>query len=280
MYGGLRTGEEAMVGFIVGHQYTREHVAEIIGLPEPQRSGGAWMTGYSDWNGSTYIFTNIGVAGRTGHDYANRWDGKSLIWYGKTRAHRGQPQIDRMLSNAQPVHIFWRAEDRSPFTYAGDATALEADDDTPVRVIWGLESYRPGAKISPNDRCEPKWRRGPPPAHGNIQIERVDGPADFYLLRLTGKVDAILDVPAGYSVIKVGMSNNVERRLRELNAGFPPGSKMGWQKIASRHFGDSNLAWQYEGRKLEHLRLGGYWQGGEFAVVPKSVLLKLLKMEE
>jgi hypothetical protein len=125
--------------FIVGELYSRENVAERISLPIDKRKGGDWATGYSEWNGAAYIFANIGSAGRTGHDYPNQWEGKNLIWSGKTRSSPGQPQIERLITNTQPVHIFWRAADREAFAYAGQAKAIAVHGDQPVRVTWSFE---------------------------------------------------------------------------------------------------------------------------------------------
>jgi putative restriction endonuclease len=63
--------------FEVGVQYTRAEVQEELSVPESRR-GGDWDTGYTSYNGALYIFCNIGSAGRTGHDYPNRWDGEQL----------------------------------------------------------------------------------------------------------------------------------------------------------------------------------------------------------
>jgi hypothetical protein len=124
------------VSFEVGELYSRDDVAERVGLPLDRRKGGDWATGYSEWDGAAYIFANVGVAGRTGHDYANHWDGDVLTWSGKNNSSRGQARIERIISNIQPVHIFWREADRQPFTYAGPATAIGVRGDRPVEVTW------------------------------------------------------------------------------------------------------------------------------------------------
>lgn len=64
------------------------------------------------------------------------FDGPDLIWRGKTTSHRRQPTILRMTSAAAEVHVFWRANERDPFTYAGLGKAVEVTDETPVRVRW------------------------------------------------------------------------------------------------------------------------------------------------
>lgn len=263
--------------FTIGEHYSREEVAEVIGLPANLREGGTWMTGYSEWQGSAYVFTNVGIAGRTGHDYANRWVGKELIWFGKTISRRGQPQIDRMISNTIPVHVFWRGKDRAPFTYAGNATAVEASGDKPVQVIWAFPNTAPGRVVAAAEQSEPKWRRGPPPTAGTSKLTKADGATDVYVMRLEGPVEAFLDIPEGHAVIKVGMSNNVQRRLDELNCGFPPGSAIKWRLVDKRTLADGNSAWEFEGVCLEGLRLRGEWIGGEFAVVCEALLKTLLR---
>lgn len=66
------------------------------------------------------------------------------------------------------------------------------------------------------------------------------------------------------------------RRLKELNPGFPPGSKTSWMLPNSRIMLDATQAWTLEGGKLEQLRREGYWIGGEFAVVPEHRVQTLL----
>lgn len=70
------------MNFDVGTQYTRAHILDILGVPEGRR-GGDWATGYTRFTDELYVFCNVGSAGRTGHDYPNRWDGKQLIWSAK-----------------------------------------------------------------------------------------------------------------------------------------------------------------------------------------------------
>jgi len=260
--------------FKVGEQYTRDQVATQIDMPV-ERRGGAWDTGYDEWAGQAFIFANVGVAGRTGHDYRNRWDGKELVWFGKTNARRGQPQIDRLISNGIDVHVFWRGADRSPFTYAGRGTAVAATNDMPVEVTWSFERNDPPVGAGLQDRS-PTWRRGPPPVSGEAIVVRQTGETHVYLLRLEGPVAAFVDHPPAHSVIKIGMSGNVERRVAELNAGFPPGSKVRWAAVRTRKFDAARPAWELEGRHLEALRKDGRWIGGEFAVVPDAMMEELL----
>lgn len=257
--------------FEVGTLYSREAVAELIGMPVERRKG-PWLTGYDEWNGQAFIFANVGIAGRTGHNYPNMWAGKNLIWWGRTGSSRGQPQIDRLISNESDVHIFWRADDRSDFTYAGPGEAVAASDGMPVQVIWSFEGKKALSGRGDAFAESPVWRRGPPPITGEISYARGDGETDVYLLRLIGPVDALLDVAPGFAVIKIGMSRDVHRRIRELNAGFPPGSRVAWSLAQVRRFANGTEAWKVEGKHLEAMRKGGVWIGGEFGLVSEEDL--------
>jgi hypothetical protein len=121
--------------FKVGEKYTRAQVASKVALP-PKLQGGNWNTGYRVWGGQVYVFCNVGTAGRTGHDYDNRWVENQLEWYGKTGTHRHQPLIKKMISGELEVHVFWRSKDSEPFTYAGVGRADEVSDSKPVRLRW------------------------------------------------------------------------------------------------------------------------------------------------
>ena len=130
------------------------------------------MTGYDEWNGEYFVFCNIGIAGRSGHDYANRWDGKELVWFAKGRNRLGQREIEELVSGEFPVHLFWRAADRAPFAYAGIAHAAEVYDESPVRIVWAFDDVdrlvRPNLNVPPTAcvpsragaRCRSTHRRG------------------------------------------------------------------------------------------------------------------------
>lgn len=48
-----------------------------------ERQKGNWNTGYNEYEGQVFIFVNINVAGRTGHDYKNKLSDNMLEWYSK-----------------------------------------------------------------------------------------------------------------------------------------------------------------------------------------------------
>lgn len=262
--------------FVVGEHYTRDQIADLISMPQ-ERRGGAWDTGYDEWAGEVLIFANVGVPGRTGHDYGNQWDGPNLIWYGKTNSRRGQPQIDRIISNTVPVHVFWRGADRSPFTYAGMGTALSASGEQPVQVVWSFDTALVRRPVeAPEPPSGAAWRRGPPPTAGKVVVTRSSGPTEVYLMVLHDPLGAMLDVPEDHVVIKVGMSNDVGRRLAELNVGFPRGSKIHWTVDHSKTHADGQAAFDVESACLERLRRDRQWLSGEFAIVPRSVVETLV----
>ncbi|WP_331373239.1 HNH endonuclease [Sinorhizobium chiapasense] len=118
-----------------GLLFTRATVQEALQVPDDLR-GGDWDTGYTQYQDEFFIFCNIGVAGRTGHDYDNYWDGETLVWRAKRGTNVSQPQIARLASERYPVHIFYRYEDRAPFVYAGQGRVTQVLDTQPVTIHW------------------------------------------------------------------------------------------------------------------------------------------------
>ena len=63
-----------MLTFTVGQTYSRADVKEHAGVGRDTQ-GGQWVAGIVEHDGEFLIFANVGVPGRTGHDYPNRWEG-------------------------------------------------------------------------------------------------------------------------------------------------------------------------------------------------------------
>jgi hypothetical protein len=262
-----------MTNFTVGADYTREQVAERVGMPEVRRRGN-WDTGWDTYGNEHFIFCNIGIPGRTGHQYANRWQNGRLIWSAKRGTRLGQAQVNSLLSGTVPVHIFWRGRSRAPFTYAGLAIAEAAQDVSPVEVTWLLEADR---LLSPEVIDVPLWKRGPPPWTGEYALYKQDGPTSVYLMALDGASRAIFPgIPDGSVVAKIGMSNDPLRRLIELNGGFPPGCILKWKLIRTRKYPSGREAYLAEGELLEHFRSRQRWIGNEFVWADGDDLKKLL----
>ena len=127
--------DRAAYPFQVGSGYHRKDVFRIIGLPS-EPTGGNWFTGYNANGDDWFIFCGVGTGGRTGHDYGNHFDGDRLVWYAKTNTNLQQPSIQKLIEPAGNIYIFFREEDRDPFTFAGIGMAAEVFDETPVKIIW------------------------------------------------------------------------------------------------------------------------------------------------
>ena len=122
--------------FTVGAEYQRRAIKEQVGAGKATEKGGPWDTGLASFKGAHFIFCNVGVAGKTGHNYGNFWAGDDLDWSGATTSHKDQPSIRAIGAPGAEVHVFYRNDSADPFTYAGLGTAVDVSDDKPVRVLW------------------------------------------------------------------------------------------------------------------------------------------------
>lgn len=128
-------------GFVVSEKYTKADIYRICKIPLEKQKGN-WNTGYTNYQGDWFIFCNVGVPGRTGHNYGNRFVGDDLVWFGKTASHVGQESVHSLLHPVGHVFIFYREGDRDPFTFAGMAKAKSHKATTPVEITW---SFAPSA---------------------------------------------------------------------------------------------------------------------------------------
>ncbi|MDC8010992.1 DUF3427 domain-containing protein [Tahibacter soli] len=124
--------------FAVGGSYSKKDIYALCNVPR-ERQGGPWHTGYAEFQGVWFLFCNVGDVARTGHDYGDRFEGDVLQWYGKTGSRPNHPSIRALLDPATPVLIFYRANNRDPFTYRGRARAVSSDGSDPVRVVWAFD---------------------------------------------------------------------------------------------------------------------------------------------
>lgn len=271
--------------FRVRGEYTRNQVADLISLPQSHRKGGSWNTGYMRWQDAFFIFCNIDTPGRTGHDYANHWNGNLLNWSGKTASNLRQPLIQAMISGRYPVHLFWRRDDRAPFRYAGLASPYDIQDTTPVRITWAFDSAvdhdsaleqhptPPSPAAVVREPPPPVFRHGPVPFIGERTFKVTDAETCVYVMRLAGPLGAVFpDLAPNHAVIKVGRSNNVSRRCRELNNGFPYGCLLSWVVEETHIYPTVNEADTAERNLHILLEKHGYWISGEFFAVPETLL--------
>ncbi|WLR60154.1 DUF3427 domain-containing protein [Guptibacillus hwajinpoensis] len=126
------------IPFEVSKTYTRKNIYETINVPINQQ-GGNWNTGYTKFNGDKYIFANINSAGRTGHNYDNKFIGDDFEWFGKRHHPITTPSIQSMINPDGNVYIFTREDSNNPnFTYQGNARVKEFESTQPVKIIWAF----------------------------------------------------------------------------------------------------------------------------------------------
>lgn len=125
--------------FKVGKQYSKNDIYRICDVPATERKG-KWNTGYTQHRGDFFIFCNIGVPGKTGHDHPNRFEGRNLDWSAKKGAHLGQKLIREMVAPGARVHVFHRHDNNGPWTFAGLGEAVRITNSRPVGVLWGFQS--------------------------------------------------------------------------------------------------------------------------------------------
>lgn len=113
-----------------GAQYSRDEIASLARPEEPPK-GGNWTTGYARIGNELYVFMNMGVPGRTGHDFDNHYDEKSqtLIWFGKPGTHSTQPLFKKLMSEELKPLFFARWNQSAPFTFLGTGSVISFEDD-------------------------------------------------------------------------------------------------------------------------------------------------------
>ncbi|MBE3023088.1 hypothetical protein [Janthinobacterium sp. GW458P] len=169
----------SIYSFQLNQQYNRSEIRAAVGL-DPKSKGGSIDTGYVQLNGADFVFCTVGGTSRTGHNYNNYFEGKDLIWRGKTNSHIHQPTIERMTGADAEVHVFWRVGDRDPFTYAGLGKAAAVWDETPVRVRWRFSADQGLVKLLRSSKRLPAIelkKIGQDHVHQAVQLIR-DGSAE------------------------------------------------------------------------------------------------------
>lgn len=145
--------------FKKGSQYTRKEVGWIL-LPETGRpKGGSWDTGYVTVGEKLIIFMNIGVPGKTEHDFDNDFDEESglITWFGKPKTHSRQPLFIKLLNKELTPYFFARWDNNDPkFTYLGIGSVVKYDDDAEtesgIKAIKLLLSVNDAEYILPSSK--------------------------------------------------------------------------------------------------------------------------------
>ena len=126
----------ATVFFKKGAKYTRKEIGWIL-LPEAGRpSGGDWDTGYVRVGNRLIVFMNIGVPGRTQHDFDNDFDESSslITWFGKAGTNSKQPTFQKLLRGELEPHFFARWDNQDPqFVYLGTGKIVRLEDGARTR---------------------------------------------------------------------------------------------------------------------------------------------------
>lgn len=158
---GVKMQAETKYNFIVGRTYQRKDVYRVLGIPETTK-GGNWDTGYNKYKDDWFIFCNIGVAGRTGHEYNNQFVGDELAWLGKNHSKLENPSIKSLIAPVGKVYIFTRKSNKAPFMYAGIGKAKSVEDTSPVRIVWEfVDEHEFSPVVLPEEVLEvQKYREG------------------------------------------------------------------------------------------------------------------------
>lgn len=112
-----------------------------------------------------------------------------------------------------------------------------------------------------------KPAQGIPPSLGVRAATYHDGDNILYLMTLEGGAEVLLGRTGphiGKALAKVGRSNNLKRRLGEINSGFPETAIFRWKAVAQQVFPDASTAHRYETELKELLHARFTSQGGEF----------------
>ncbi|QSQ19294.1 HNH endonuclease [Pyxidicoccus parkwayensis] len=169
--------------FDIGARYSRSDVRRLLGDKQWQDQGGKWATGYVRSDGRYIIFANIETAGRTGHDYSNRWDeqAQELEWSGKPGARVGQPLIDGMLAASGQVLLFTRHDSRELFVFRGCGVAKSIQNTASVRVTWAIAKARTTNVPELEQLSKEAQRRGQAvPPTGNMTPQRRTTTTDAF----------------------------------------------------------------------------------------------------
>jgi len=133
-----------------GVAYKRDEIA-VIARPDNPPRGGDWTTGYARIDTTLYVFMNMGIPGRTGHDFDNHFDPKTqtLIWFGKPNSHSGQQTFQKLMSGELKPLFFARWKQNDPFTFLGTGNIILFEDGfrtsqghTCIKLVLAVEDIR------------------------------------------------------------------------------------------------------------------------------------------
>ena len=84
---------------------------------------------------------NIGVPGKTGHDFNNKFNEESntITWYGKPKTHSKQPTFEKLLKGDLIPHFFARWNQKPYFTYLGTGRIINFKDNAQTKEGSAIE---------------------------------------------------------------------------------------------------------------------------------------------
>ena len=130
--------------FKIGSNYSRNDVGFVLHPTKGRQSGGNWDTGYVRVDDKLIIFMNMGVPGKTGHNYNNSYNDekKEITWYGKTQSRSGTGIFKQLINGELTPHYFARWNTKDPnFIYLGVGTIVSFKDNVPCEDGKGNPSF-------------------------------------------------------------------------------------------------------------------------------------------
>ena len=169
--------------------------------------------------------------------------------------------------HALPVIRAWRVDEPmlletiAPVTYrseAGQAIAVWSPELTPSEIDLALKVkvtevnvYGEPAVAQTAVKKKPlaevfKPSKAFPGSFGERTSTYEDGPTHLYLARFEGDGFAVMGLLKPQfdksELIKIGVSNDIKRRVKELNCGFPPSAKGCWKIEITSQLYDNRAA--------------------------------------
>jgi hypothetical protein len=108
--------------------------------------------------------------------------------------------------------------------------------------------------------------RGIKPAFGTRTSVYEDGENTVYLMRFTGKAEALVGTAArpGMTLVKVGRTNDPKSRLGQINFGFPNPDHAGWKLVRQHSYPSGEAAHDQEEALKQKFAEEFCSQSGEF----------------
>jgi hypothetical protein len=208
----------------------------------------------------------------------NKWLGQWSLALPVRRAWRGtKPYLvdyvatDTYRSDAGQAIATW-----SPRLSSADVARVMKLPLVEVPVFGEAPLLPPAPAIAPLiESFRPS--NGLVPAFGTTSVTKADGEHRLYIMRMEGDVAALLGRPSPSlyrkALVKVGFSNDMERRRRELNAGLPPAGKVEWKLHLSHGLSSGADAKALEDRLKDLLAKHAESLGGEFFLVAEAEIM-------